>query len=102
MKPLEASFRIEGDVQTEIDDSRLLMMWTAVTALTLFCATTVAAFGGRVPDAFGHTGISPSPAANAMWRTNAIQPSAAQLDPAIFLVPAAHTEVNATPNITKG
>jgi hypothetical protein len=102
MKLLEASFRFGGDVQTEIDDSRLLMMWTAVTALTLFCATTIAAIGGWMPDAFGHTGVSPSPATSAMWRTNAIQPSAARVRPAIFLVPAAQTEVNATPNTTKG
>jgi hypothetical protein len=87
-------------MQTEIDDSRLLMLWTAVIAITLFCATVISAVEGWAPNALGHTGNGP--AKSAWGRTNTIQPYAAQARPAFFTVPADRNEANETPKTTKG
>jgi hypothetical protein len=102
MKQVGSRFHFEGGQQTEIDDSRLLMIWTAVTAITLFCAAVISGTAGWSPNVMGHTGASPTPAANVWWGTNKTQTSALQLHRALLAVSADHTEANATLETTKG
>jgi hypothetical protein len=102
MKQVASRFHSGDDMQTPINDSRLLMIWTAVVALTLFCATVIAALSGWIPNALGHTGNSGPPVSRAWWGSNTTHPLAARVHPAFFTAPADHTQVNATLKTTKG
>jgi len=102
MKQVRTTLQSERDVLSEIDDSRRLMFWTAVIALTVFCATAVSAIGGWIPNALGHTGNNFPAARNTWWGSNTTQPLAVQVRPAFFTAPADYTQVNATPKTTKG
>jgi hypothetical protein len=102
MTQVGSRFHSEGDLQMEIDDSRTLMIWIFVTAITLFCAAVISATAGWSPIVMGHTGASPTPAANVWWGTDKTQSSAAQLHRALLTVPADHTEANETLKTTKG
>lgn len=87
-------------MQSEIDNSRLLMIWTTAISLTLFCATVISAIAGWAPHAWGHTGNGTTPDS---WRgMNSTQLPAVPARPAFFTVPADQTQTNETPKTTKG
>jgi hypothetical protein len=102
MKQVGSRFDPEGGQQTEIDDSRLLMIWTAVTAITLFCAAVISTMEGWHPTAMVHTGASSAPAATLWQGTNRTLISQPQMRRALFAMPADHTEANKPLKTTKG